>query len=268
MSCLFVGWMGFFFSAPVSGQSQRIAPRADGTLADGGVYGPFDGTADAADWFFNGAGFEGAITLQSGNQAGTGLEHRVVFEYDLSRITVTPLRSIILEVTLRGAPVFPMPPADVAVGTYAADLLESLSDFSIPCERVLRVLHVDPFQPPTAYRVNLTLMVLEALADGRDTVGIRLQMAPNEEAEFRQAFLDASDSTPSTKPALVLSGALLGDGDGDGVLSLSDHLGLLACLTGPGVPVQAACRVFDLDLDGDVDLFDQAFLEAYRAMVP
>ena len=77
--------------AGAGGAAVPLPPRADGTLVDGGIYGPFDGRADAADWTFNGAGFEGAITLQ--REGGLEpLEHRVVAEFDLGNVLLAPIR--------------------------------------------------------------------------------------------------------------------------------------------------------------------------------
>lgn len=50
-----------------------------------------------------------------------------------------------------------------------------------------------------------------------------------------------------------------GDANGDGHVDLDDFAVLPACVTGPDVHYgDPACEAFDLDLDGDVDLFDLA----------
>ena len=40
-----------------------VYPTADGTLADGGVFGSHDGLADRWNWAFGPAGFSGDVTL-------------------------------------------------------------------------------------------------------------------------------------------------------------------------------------------------------------
>ena len=62
--------------------AEIIYSSADGTLADGGVFGPFDGLADKACWPFGPEGIPGAVTLAR-ETAASAVEHRVVFEYDL-----------------------------------------------------------------------------------------------------------------------------------------------------------------------------------------
>ncbi|HNQ22058.1 MAG TPA: hypothetical protein PKK06_03090 [Phycisphaerae bacterium] len=49
-----------------------------------------------------------------------------------------------------------------------------------------------------------------------------------------------------------------GDFDDDCNIDVDDYAALPACLTGPGVPIDDDCTVFDLDFDGDVDLRDMA----------
>jgi hypothetical protein len=61
-----------------------------------------------------------------------------------------------------------------------------------------------------------------------------------------------------------ISPPVFGDGDGDGVVDDNDWALLLDCWTGPGGSVTPECAVFDLDLDGDVDLIDQQMFEQLR----
>lgn len=63
------------------------------------------------------------------------------------------------------------------------------------------------------------------------------------------------------------------DFDADGAITLSDHWGIASCLSGPfSAPVSGSrcsdtcLEVFDVDLDGDIDLLDYlGFLEVYQA---
>ncbi len=57
------------------------------------------------------------------------------------------------------------------------------------------------------------------------------------------------------------------DCNSDGTVNLHDHALFEACLTGPGHGYQdAACRCFDLDADGDVDLIDNATIQRMFGM--
>ena len=110
--------------------AQTLLPVKDGTLADGGTYGVFDGVPDIADWYFNASSFEGSISLAVGGPGG-GLDRRVVWEYDLSDITREPPVSATLGFSLRGAFGFPVPEdVDVHVYAYPSDLVESMDDFA------------------------------------------------------------------------------------------------------------------------------------------
>ena len=51
---------------------------------------------------------------------------------------------------------------------------------------------------------------------------------------------------------------LAGDINNDGRLNLRDFAGLRACMNGPGENLPAVCDPFDIDGDGDCDLFDFA----------
>ena len=55
---------------------------------------------------------------------------------------------------------------------------------------------------------------------------------------------------------------LLGDSDGDGDVDSDDARQLAQCLTGPGIPREAACTALDANGDGDVDLADVAGFQA------
>ena len=56
-------------------------------------------------------------------------------------------------------------------------------------------------------------------------------------------------------------GQVIGDGNYDGRVDLSDYQGFEACLSEPGGGVGAGCAFFDFDGDGDVDLKDFAELQ-------
>ncbi len=57
---------------------------------------------------------------------------------------------------------------------------------------------------------------------------------------------------------------LIGDGDGNGDIELSDFAELVGCLAGPNGGYNSSCDVFDFDFDGDVDLSDASqFSEAF-----
>jgi hypothetical protein len=70
--------------------------------------------------------------------------------------------------------------------------------------------------------------------------------------------------TDGTHGFYRISPPVFGDGDGDGVVDDNDWALLLDCWTGPGGSVRPECAVFDLDLDGDVDLVDQQMFEQLR----
>ena len=98
---------------------QIVRPGADGTLADGGVYGTLDGVADNWDWTFNQSSYEGAITRSTG-PGGPPLEQRVVWEYNLAVVSIpSPVRAM-LHFTLRGAAVYPMPICRKPQGSWKA----------------------------------------------------------------------------------------------------------------------------------------------------
>jgi len=67
--------------------------------------------------------------------------------------------------------------------------------------------------------------------------------------------------TDGTHGIYLISPPVFGDGDGDGVVDDNDWALLLDCWTGPAGSVTPECAVFDLDLDGDVDLVDQQMFQ-------
>jgi hypothetical protein len=187
--------------------AQTIQPAKDGTLADGGVFGPFDGAPDSVDWTFNQSSYEGAVTLTTANPSSS-LEHRVVWEYNLSGVSASPPVSATLTFTLRGAPVFPLPDTPVQIVAYPADLQESLADFAAGPAAPQGTVTVKAFQAPTVYTLNVSDAVNQALAGSRK-VAFRFQVDSGAAQDAGQAFIDARDSVPASKPFLTVGGASL-----------------------------------------------------------
>ncbi len=261
-----IAWvLGSMLVLPVYAE-QLLSPAKDGTLADGGVYGPFDGTADDADWYFNQSSYEGSIS-RSTEGSGSGLEHRVTWEYSLSTVTLAPPVQAELRFVLRGAPVFPMPDVVIHVYSYPADLQESLADFKATPAVLQGTVTVAPFQSPTAYEVDVSGVVNAALANGSRKVAFRFQVDPATPYAVNQAFVDALDTDTSTKPRLAVAEApqVPGDIDGDGDVDAEDFLGFPPCMSGPDQPPAIACNIYDFDTDSDVDLADYEAFQAYSA---
>lgn len=231
---------------------QTIAPTADGTLVDGGGYGPFNGTADAADWFFNQSSYEGAITLS--HDGDSSIEHRLVFEFNLSAISTPPPVVAGLRFKLRGAPRFPAETALVEVFAFPSDLAETLGDFSAGPAELVGQVSVAAFQPETLFEINISDQVNAALASASKRVAIRLQLTPS--TQSAQAFLDAVDTDSATKPSIVLYSSLAGDFDHDGKLDVADLSFLISCMAGPGIRYGTGCSPCDFNGDLDVDLAD------------
>ncbi len=239
-----------------AGADQTIYPVKDGTIVDGGIFGPFDGVPDDRDWSFNGSSYEGAITLTTDPPASS-LEGRVVWEYSLSSVALAPPVSATLTFTLRGAPIFPLPDVHVHVYSYPADLVESDDDFSAGPAVFQGSAIVGAFQSPTVFSVNVSDVINESLASGSDRAAFRFQVDPQTVNTVNQAFIDALDSDVTTKPFLTIGeGGLPGPGDydGDGDVDLVDFAQFSNCETTGGAG--AGCDVFDFDTDGDVDLSD------------
>lgn len=232
-----------------------LPPVADGTLVDGGGYGRFDGIADEWDWTFNESGYEGAITL-SRSPAPILLEHRVIWEFSLAAVN-TPLPvTARFTVLIRGAPRFPAEDSVVAVFAYPGDLLERAEDFAQGPTTLAGSTSLAPFQPPTYVTFDVGRIVNDALAAGQRNIGFRLQIDPNSSEATSQAFIDALDSEPSSKPVLTVDSAHPGDANRDSVVDFVDYELFTGCMTGPGGAPTLSCRAFDFDLDRDVDLAD------------
>ena len=259
-----VRWLQSLFIVTVvsgSANGQTIPPSADGTLVDGGSFGVFDGVADHADWSFNQSSYEGAITL---SRSPVEIEQRVVWEFNLPA-TITPPVTAKLTFALRGAARFPAAPASVQVLSYPGDLLESFSDFSAGATLLLAEESIEPFQPPTEYVVNVSEQVNEVLFAGIERIAFRFQIDPQAQTDSNQAFMDAMDSDPSTKPFITIVDRIPGDYDNDQDVDLADFTELPACMLGPDVAVSSPCRVLDDDLDLDVDLADFSAFLGYLA---
>jgi hypothetical protein len=251
--------------------AQTIYPSKDGTLADGGGYGPFDGIADDWDWTFNdaGSGYEGAITLNVEERSGS-LEHRLVWEYDLSPVTLTSPVAATLTFTIRTPAAWPRDDFPVHVYSYPADLQETAEDFHLGpaiLEGSVTVAAWAPPDPPPVvqHSIDVSSVVSQALASAENKVAFRFQVAPDTPADVNQAFIDAMDSDPATKPFLTVEEAapVPGDGDGDGDVDLDDFAAFALCVSGPDVPFEIECEVFNLDQDVDVDLTDFALFQYF-----
>jgi hypothetical protein len=246
----------------LAAQEQTFYTNIDGTIVDGGVFGEFDGVPDDWDWTFDDSGYEGAITLSTESPINS-MEHRVVWEYDLRTLTIEPPVSATLHFTIRGATVFPIEDAVVHIYTYPANLDEDPEDFGAEPAVFQGSVTVPPFQPATDYELDVSDAVNDVLGNPLEAVAFRFQINPDTPHDRNQAFIDAADDDPSTKPFLVISEGpgLPGDGDGDGDVDLDDYVMFAACIEGPDVPVGAECEIFDLDGDGDVDVDDFAVFQ-------
>jgi len=256
--------------AASAGAAQTTYPSDDGTLVDGGIYGDFDGIADGADWYFNQSSYEGSITLTTPPPPEDSVEHRLVWEYNLSSVSLAPPVSATLTFTIRGAPVWPFPDVDVFVLSYPADLQQTLDDFHSGPTAYQGSVTITPYQPPTEYSLKVDDLVSQALASGADKVALRFQVDPDTEDTTNQAFIDALDSNPTSKPYLSIAlPRVPGDFNGDGDVDLDDFAELSPCLTAPCtqppcVPHlydSAACGRGDFDNDGDIDLTDFAVFQ-------
>lgn len=235
---------------------QSFDGPVDGTLIDGGLSGPFDGNADEADWTFDQSGSEGAITLSL--EPAPAFETRLVWEYNLGAIPAAawPVTAT-LSFTIRGTPRFPADAAEVQVLSYSADLTQSLADFSRTPTTLVASKYIAPFQAATEYVVKVSDEVNDALKSG-GKLGFRFQISPTSGVPMSQAFVDARDSEPETKPFLAIRDDMPSDFDDDRDIDLQDNGVAVGCLKGPKVRPTVACAAADADLDRDVDLADIA----------
>ena len=248
--------------------AETVLPVADGTLADGGPFGSFDGLVDRCNWAFAPSGFAGAVTLTTETPASS-IEHRMVFEYDLRSIAVSTPLTATLAFTTRGARAVPFPDVNLHVYAYPANLSESPSDFSAGPATLLGVVTVSAMQAPRLEVIDVTELVTAVVQSGVRLVAFRFQIDPNTPHAANQVFINALDTEPGTKPYLSIRSAVPGDADDDGDADLIDFALLTDCLTGPGTPpaptatgiTSAECvQVFDRDTDEDVDMDDLSSL--------
>ncbi|MCP4251158.1 MAG: hypothetical protein GY778_29320 [bacterium] len=245
--------------------AETLYPAKDGTILDGGTAFSFDGTPDEADWYFNQSSYEGAIARNVENRA-IDLERRVVWEYDLSGVTLTPPVSATLTFTVYGANVWPRPDTELQIYSYPADLVESLSDYDSAPTVLQGQVTVVAFQEATE-NIDVSAVVNAALTGGTDKVAFRFQIDPNTPHAANEAFIDSLDTEPETKPTLTidLPPAVPGDADGDGDVDLVDYAVFESCLRGPVVATPQGCDTMDLNSDNHVDLADFAAFQAYLA---
>ena len=251
--------VGLVAATPAAAQQQTVFPTADGTIVDGGAFGVFDGVPDAWDWYFNGSSYEGNLALTT-SPPSSAVEYRLVWEYNLASVTIAPPVTATLQFTMRGPSIAPFPDTDVFVYSYPADLVEHQDDFFREPAVYQGHAVVSPFQAPTVFTIDVSGLVSEALTSGGDKVALRFQIDPATPNAASQAFIDATDQTPASKPFLVIEPGppTPGDADGDGDVDVDDYAVLFGCLAGPTVPGGTGCEVFDFDEDTDVDLADVA----------
>jgi len=261
---------GSVVSGAAHGAADIVYPVADGTLVDGGAWGAYDGLADAWNWSFGPTGFAGAVTLVTEAPASK-LQHRMVFEYDLRNITRTTPIAATLTFAVRGVRVSPFPDVALHVYSYPADLIESPTDFSAGPAVLRGTVTVGANQSPRSMDLDVSELVASVLASGNKRVAFRFQIDPGTPYATNQAFIDAADSQPATKPFLTIYSAVPGDADDDGDADVRDFAMLTDCLAGPatspapfrsGLTPDDCLRVFDHDADDDVDMADLSALLA------
>lgn len=247
------------------GGALYVYPTSDGTLLDGGGFGPFDGLADAWDWTFNESSYEGALARNVA-PVSTPFERRLVFEFNLNAVTSPNPVTARLIFALRGAPVFPAPDAVVQVRSYPANLQENPSDFAASPTTLITSVTLAPFQDTTYFIRDVGRVVNDSLVRGDDRVAFRFQIDPGTTSPTVQAFMDALDSDPTTKPTLFIEDVVPGDADSDDDVDLYDFGFFVDCLSGPDAGITEDCRVFDYDLDNDVDMRDAQTFDYYASL--
>ncbi|UCF35002.1 MAG: hypothetical protein JSV78_06785 [Phycisphaerales bacterium] len=245
------------FGGPALGDV-RIHAAQTGTMLDGSIFGPFDGFADHADWYPDACNYAGSMALVPLH----GMEQRVVFKYDLSELAAeTPVQAA-LHLTLRGGTKHGMPDAEVRVYSYVTGPSLVLSDFHDGPAVLRASVAVPCFQPPTAFVIEISGALNDALAAGAEAIAFRLQIDPDSEETGSQAFLYGPDFQMPFRPYIEVQEGAPSDCDGDGDVDLIDFGGFAGCLLGPGGGIDTDCDCFDLDDDGDVDLGDFAVFQA------
>jgi hypothetical protein len=100
---------------------------------------------------------------------------------------------------------------------------------------------------------------LSAVADNESTVFIRWGMGPTDGSVTYPGWNLDDIQIWAAVPAVPT------DYNGDGHVNVEDYAIFNACLSGPSEAVEPGCECMDLDLDGDLDLFDFAlFQEAFE----
>jgi hypothetical protein len=237
-----------------------IYPIGDGTLADGGIFGDYDGVVDSWNWVFGPVGFAGAVTLTTETPA-SAVEHRMVCKYDLRGVSVAKPLNATLTFTTRGASVLPFPDVTLHVYSFPGELYELPADFSAAPAVLQGVITVAAMQAPKAETVDVTGLVASAITSGNNRVAFRFQIDPLTPNVANQVFIDALDSAPETKPILTVRSAVPGDVSGDGKTDLADFAIFTDCMCGPGAEpapttpgITAADCLYAFDHDGDDDV--------------
>jgi len=79
---------------------------------------------------------------------------------------------------------------------------------------------------------------------------------------IKQPWLCPIPPQPVNMSFELLTSAVRGDCNGDGVVDLLDYAALAGCVTGPNAgPIAVGCECCDLDVDNDVDLYDFTLFE-------
>ncbi len=252
--------VGGALAGPPGADSETVYPTVDGTLADGGSHGEFDGVPDEWDWTFDGSGYEGVITLTT-ETPESSLEQRVVWEYNLGSITRKPPVSAKLRFTLRGVSVLPFPDVEVHIYSYPADLTGTPEDYSAGPAVFQGSVIVRPLEDSTTHTLDVSRAVNEARLSANNKVAFRFQVNPATQHTANQAFMDALDSDPTTKPHLTITEAARGDADGDGDVDLRDVAAFQTCFG--RIPDGGICSGFSFTVNDMVDLDDYALFRQY-----
>jgi hypothetical protein len=244
----------------MASEAVNVYPAAGGTIADGGIYGTFDGSPDNWDWTFNKSGYEGAITLTT-QAVASSQENRVVWEYDLRGLSLPSPLTAALVFTVRGGAAEPLPDAEIHVYSFPSDLMETAGDFGAGPTTFQGSVTVAARQAPTEVTVDVTDAVRGAVASGTNKVAFRLQINPSTAHARNQAFIDALDSDYTTKPRLSINEGLIGDFDGNGRVNLVDFATFAQCFghpvsTGGDGCSPSVAQACDLNGDGMVELAD------------
>ena len=127
--------------------------------------------------------------------------------------------------------------------------------------------------PPEADSVEVTLYYQSTSKEFMEF--LRNENTTNTKGQELYDLWSNNDKCPPeimVQEQLALDPPLLGDGNGDGSLTLDDFATFPPCMTGPGGVESAGCEPFDFDGDFDVDLADfaafQIDLPAFDGVAP